>query len=152
MFASYPIAALMGACACACAWYARDKVRGAASDPPSGGTLVDAHTPERVEELVRLLEREDGADALALRVEAVLLAFPPDDGTMQRLSLMQQRTEGSGDAREYSVTLVFSVAMTCVARTPRPRVPRRRHSWPIARTRHFVVYRGSRIHPDIIGP
>jgi len=92
------------------AWYVHKK-RTVSSTSNTVGTLVDAYTPESVEALIRILDRGKGADDLAQRVERLLQTFPPDERMLRRLSLMQQKYQGLGNAREYSVTLLFAIAM-----------------------------------------
>lgn len=78
-------------------------------------TLVDAPDVKSVVDLVRRLDRGEGADALADSMERLLRAFPPDEATMQRLSVLQQRHEGEGGAREYSVMCMYAVANEVVS-------------------------------------
>jgi len=119
-----PAMLLVGAGACAWCLARRRRPR-----PVVHGTLVDAPTAQRVEDLVRLVDRHDGADALAERVERLLTTFAPTERTLRRLSLQQQALQGAGNSLEYSVALVYVVSMQCAASaTRRPR--RRRHSWP----------------------
>ena len=79
------------------------------------GTLVDARDVASVEALVRSQDRGDGTDALAARLAAVFRAFPPDEGVMRRLSVMQQRHEGEGGLREFCVATVYAVASAHLA-------------------------------------
>lgn len=102
------------------------------------GTLVDAPSPQRVLELVCMLERGDGADALADRMERLLATFLPTETTLRRLSLYQQSVEGVGGAQEYAITLTYVVAMSQAPRLlQRRRRLLRRHSWP--RTKKMCV-------------
>jgi hypothetical protein len=90
--------------------------RGPSPDDPTlrGLTLVDAPSPADVERLVRLLDRGDGADELAVRLEQLYHTFPPDERVLRRLSLAQQAAARTGGAREYCLTLVYVVATESV--------------------------------------
>lgn len=91
-------------------------------------TYMDASSPQRILELVLMLERGDGADALAERMERLLTTFLPTEATLRRLSLFQQ--EALGGAQEYAITLMFALAMEQAPLLLQQRQIRRRHSWP----------------------
>lgn len=98
-------------------------------------TMLDAPSPDEVERLVSLLARgEDvGGDSLADKVHSLYSAFPPDEGVMRRLSLFQQSCQGTGGRREYSLSLVYCVAMQVLTSLPPPPSlpPKRSSSFPL---------------------
>ena len=83
--------------------------------PRARGTMVDAMRSESVENLVRMLaSRQAGAEGLMSSLEALLHAFPPDEGVLCRLSRMQQAVAGTGNQTEFCVVSVLCVAMHTV--------------------------------------
>lgn len=89
-------------------------------------TLLDITCATDAVELVRRVGTGDAtADVLAERLEVIFLAFPPNEITMRRLSLLQQEYQGTGGTEEFAISTVFSVAMTALTNLP----PR----WPVPR-------------------
>ena len=87
-------------------------------------TLIDANDAISVETLVRKLDDGSGTDGLLQRLTRVYERFPPNEKIMQRLSLMQQYFDGVGDATEFCIICVFTVAMDVVPRFSQKRMTR----------------------------
>lgn len=96
-------------------------------------TVLDVRTADDAVALVRTLDRGDGTDALATRLARVYDLFPPDEGTMRRLSLLQQWHAREGGLRDYCTTLLYAIATDACARhqdrLERVVTGRRSHSW-----------------------
>lgn len=78
-------------------------------------TLLDVATAEDAVALLRAMERGDGTEDMADRLSSAYARFPPKEGMLERLSLLQQQLQGEGGVHEYSVTFVYAIAMETVA-------------------------------------
>lgn len=72
---------------------------------------IDAPNAQDVLNLVRRVERGDGADMLAERMSALMKRFPPTQGTLDRLLLMHKQNARNGDV-EYAIACMYSIAKT----------------------------------------
>lgn len=73
-------------------------------------TLLDITNVQDAERLVRLFGGYHyGGDEIADSLYGVYSAFPPDEHTMRRLSLLYQEYMGTGGVEEYAVTLLYGV-------------------------------------------
>ena len=86
-------------------------------------TLMDIGSVEDVVELVRRVSGIAGTDELAERLERLFIAFPPDDGVLQRASTFQQQCEKKGNDEEFCTALVHVVLMRYVVEYPMRPVP-----------------------------
>ena len=85
---------------------------------------IDAPSPDVVINFVRRINRADGADKLAERLERVYERFPPRENSLRRLSLFQQMFEKEGGEREFCITIVYVIASMSVSSQKKPKVSR----------------------------
>jgi len=86
-------------------------------------TLMDVGSVEDVVVLVRRVSGAAGTDELAERLERLFIAFPPDDGVLQRASMFQQECEKKGNDEEFCTALVHVVLMRYVVEYPMRPIP-----------------------------
>lgn len=105
-------------------------VEGIEETPVKSGarTLLDIATVQDAERLVCLFGRRHyGGDEIADSLYNVYRAFPPDENTMKRLSLLHQKYVGTGGLEEYAVTLLYGITtdvLSSTIPTPHRSIPR----------------------------
>ena len=82
-------------------------------------TILDAETAEEAKSLLRYISNDSSTpDQLSDSLLRFYTRFPPLQRQMQRLSLLQQRLEGSGSEDEFAVVTVYAIASCAIARRP----------------------------------
>ena len=120
-----------------------------AQEPKKYNTVLDITDAESAEAFLKILERGDGADALADRVGRIFEAFPPSEKTMSRWSLLQQKHQGEGGVQEYSTTFIYAIATDVISflnkKNIHPNIVRC-HSEPSISSQHNTFEPDSREH------
>ena len=94
---------------------AEELARRAQQRTPQGGdgapprTLLDAPSVDAVVDLVRRADGGRGGDDLARRLARLYARFPPDEPTLRRLSVLQQRHADGGE-RAFCCATVYAIA------------------------------------------
>jgi hypothetical protein len=77
-------------------------------------TIIDCHSVDEIVSLVKLVSSHGGTDELVERLERLFITFPPDDSTLQRVSIFQQQTQGLGNELEFCCTMLHVVLLNHV--------------------------------------
>ena len=81
-------------------------------------TTLDVSTADDALRLVRRMSAPGlSTEALADRLTACYRRFPPDMRSMQRISIAQQRLEGSGGELEFATSTVYAAMMASCTET-----------------------------------